>query len=663
MDPYNSQILYAGTGEGYFGFDNILGDGIYKTINGGQSWNHLDSAFISNTINDIVISKVNSNTIYAATVTGVLKSNDAGQTWANILSHTNNGGCLDLEIKNNNSVDYLFVSCGTLGEATVYRNTNAINTPNSWLPVLVPDPNRGRTTLAIAPSNQQVVYALSASNETDPDKKDGLYKVYKSTTSGSSWFVPVDNNTTDKPSRALLSEPISTSYIECGFGSQNYYSNQGWHNNSITVDPLDEDRIWAGGVALFRSDDGGFTWGEASYWPSLSSDQYVHADIHSIVFHPNYNGSSNTTLLVANDGGIFKTTNANDAVASTEYAFPDSPLCGSQYIEVNWQKLNNGYAVTQFNHGAIFPSGDSYWGGTQDNGFLWGSQATGLDWQRILGGDGSHVEINKDNSNILYANTIGMNFRKSINAGVSFQSATNGFLNFSALFVNPFAIDPNNQQRLWIASSEYIYRTDNAADTWSRANSNLLNILGSALAVSPINSDLVLVGTASGNIHKTLNATTATASTIWSVSTPRGGHVTSLTFNPNNDNEVIATYGSLHGGAHIWKSTDAGDTWFAIDGSGFNSVPNIPVLSLAYDSLNTDIMFAGTDLGVLITYDGGENWSNANANVLPKTPTEHLAFVDTPQFTGIYAFTYGRSVYRMTVDANLDDLIFMDGFE
>ena len=99
MDPYNSQILYAGTGEGYFGFDNILGDGIYKTINGGQSWFHLDSDFISNTINDIVISKVNSNSIYAATVTGVLKSNDAGETWTNILSHTDNGGCLDLEIK------------------------------------------------------------------------------------------------------------------------------------------------------------------------------------------------------------------------------------------------------------------------------------------------------------------------------------------------------------------------------------------------------------------------------------------------------------------------------------------------------------------------------------------------------------------------------------
>jgi len=663
MDPVDSQILYAGTGEGYFGHNSIEGDGIYKTTDGGNSWSHLDSSLINHTVNDIVISYANNNNIYAATAHGVFKSTDGGATWLHEINDSSDGGCLDIEIKKEHHVDYLFVSCGTLGEATIYRNINAMDSQNFWQVVMSGDPDMGRTTLAIAPSNQDVVYALSASNETDPDKIHGLYAVYKTTDNGNSWSTRTHNQVSDKPSRALLSEPVRTSFVECGFGSTNAYSSQGWHNNSITVDPMDENKVWAGGVSLFRSDDAGFFWGLASYWPGRSSDHYVHADIHDIVFHPNYDGVNNTTLFVANDGGIFKTDNPNANVATTANAFPDPPLCGPFFIDVDWQSLNNGYAVTQFNHGAVFPDGDEYWGGTQDNGFLKGSQSTGLQWQLISSGDGSHVEINDQNTDILYANSIGMNFKKSVDGGQSFNRATNGFLNFSALFVNPFTKDPMNQNRLWISSSDYIYRSDDAANSWQRVNSGLLTNTGSALAVSPMNSDLVLVGTTLGGVYKTEVGTTADSSTVWSMSSPRIGHISSLTFNPFNDNEVIATFSTFYGDYNIWKSSDAGESWVAISGNGNNAVPNIPVLSLTYNTLNTDIMFAGTDLGVLITYDGGENWNNANGGVIPKVPVEHITFVDGPEFTGVYAFTYGRSVYRLPVDINLSDLIFENSFE
>src|SRR6185503_7295225 len=104
---------------------------------------------------------------------------------------------------------------------------------------------------------------------------------------------------------------------DCGFSppGPNQYFNQGWYDAAIAVDPVNPDRVWVCGIDLFRSDDGGANWGLASYWWG-SGSTFTHADQHAIVFHPQYNGTSNRTLFVAGDGGLFRTTNALAATAT-----------------------------------------------------------------------------------------------------------------------------------------------------------------------------------------------------------------------------------------------------------------------------------------------------------------------------------------------------------
>ena len=243
MDPANPNILYAGTGEVYASWS---GNGVFKTTDGGASWAQLaTTAFTANNSNfiyvsDIVVSPSNSQRVYAATGTGVWRSIDGGANWTQVLnpniSNQFRGACTDLAIRTDTTgkaSDYIFAACGIYDQATVYRNTNA-NGGGTWEAVLT-QANMNRTSLAIAPSNQNIAYALSADAISD---FSGLpHALFRSTTGGGpgSWTA-----------RVRTTDPIAN----C-FGSQSRY------NNAIAVDPVNENRVWTGFQTLSRSDDGG----------------------------------------------------------------------------------------------------------------------------------------------------------------------------------------------------------------------------------------------------------------------------------------------------------------------------------------------------------------------------------------------------------------------
>ena len=667
MDPANTDVLYAGTGEGFFNADRVRGAGIFKTTNGGDNWFRLNTTDTSDFffVNDLVVSPGDSNYVYAATSTGLFQSDDAGQTWTQTLVATEFGGCLDLEAKSDQGVDYIFAACGTFAQSNIYRNVDAQNNPNDWVSVFT-DPNAGRISLALAPSNEDVIYGLAASIQGGNPYNNGLYAVIRSNDSGDNWNIQVDNTSTDKLSTVLLSNPIIAFLVECGFGPTNQFFNQGWYDNIIRVDPLDPDIVWAGGIDLFRSDDGGATWGIASAWYFDPTDpEYAHADNHGLVFHPDFNGTTNTVLFATGDGGVFRTDNSRDQVATTANSAPNVAICpdanGIPTNDVTWVNLNNGYDVTQFYNGTVYPSGDRYFGGTQDNGTLRGDDAGAGTWEEIFGGDGGYVAVNPDNTDVLYVETTRISIRKSVDGGANFAAATNGITD-NGLFINPFIMDGNNPDRLWTVGG-FAWRTDDAADNWVRANDGFGGANGSAIATAPGNADRVVIGTTSGAIFRTETATTDNDTSSWASSTPRAGFVSSVTFKPDDPNVVFATYSTFDGGAHVWKSEDAGATWTASDGAGFFSVPNVPVHDLTFDPLNTDVIYLGTDIGVLISTDGGQNWFDGNQGVFPRTVVEEITYVETPNFSGVYGFTHGRSTFRLSVRAPIPDLIFADGFE
>jgi len=323
FDPSDSRTIYAGTGEGYFREDvrgtnlPITGDGIFVTHDGGGNWTQLASTIDDDFhfVNDLAVSAHDPHHVYAATRSGVWRSLDSGATWKNVLPTTVKGGCLDLAIRNDTANDFVLASCGTFAQATVYRAT-AAETDAAWESVLT-DPHMARTSIAIAPSNPNVVYALAACNGGDGCFDQGLFAVFRSTQGGAAgtWTTQATASTA-APTSYLLSNTFS---VACN-ASNAPGATMGWHANVIAVDPADANRVWAGGVDLFRSDDGGKTWGLGSYWwvdPGPTTPTFAHADHHVIAFDPRFDGAGNQRMFDANDGGVFVTDNARATVASS----------------------------------------------------------------------------------------------------------------------------------------------------------------------------------------------------------------------------------------------------------------------------------------------------------------------------------------------------------
>jgi len=626
FDPANPRVIYAGTGEGYFREIirgtalPIRGNGIFVTNDAGATWQQLPSTNNSNFdfVNDLVVSTHDPHRLYAATRSGVWRSSDSGVTWTVVLPTAVNGGCLDLAFRGDTNNDYLLASCGTFAQATVYRNP-AAETSAGWNAVLT-DPNMGRTSLAFAPSNPLVAYALAASNAPGPGGRfsQGLLAFYRSDDGGQTWRAQLRNTSSDHLSTLLLTNPATDSSFTCGnFGT---VDNMGWYSNTIAVDPRDENRVWAAGVDLFRSDDGGRSFRLASFWWANSAAAFVHADQHSIVFDPKYDGVRNQTMFATNDGGVTRTDNARAAVSDE--------ACSSSRSAVVFRSLSHNYGATQFYNGQPFPGGRTVVAGAQDNGTLVGGQDATDSWFRNYGGDGGYVAIDPVDPSIVYVESQHANIYRlgPLQADLTLDGDT--------LFITPFLLDPNDRTRLWSGGRTVARHSGNS---WTTASTQLDGQV-SALAVTRGNSNVMLAGTNSGTIYRTTNATTATSSTVWTPSKPRDGFVSSITIAAN---VIYATYAGF-GGTHVWRSLDGGAVWQPLDGEGEAAIPDIPVHALAFDAAH---LYIGTDLGIFISTDSGAHWSAEES--FPRVITESIALGRGPNGNALFAFTHGRGAWRV----------------
>jgi len=662
MDPEDPATLYAGTGEGYFrevvrGTSLPLrGGGIFKTTDAGATWELLEKTRKASFqwVNDLVVSPLSSKRIYAATRKGVYRSTNAGRRWRRILKPGARGGCMDLVLSTVAGADELFASCGTLDQATVYRNPRAEDA-KEWQAVLS-EPGMGRTSLAIAPSNPSVMYALSASNVPGPggNFEQALHAVFRSTGGGlaGTWEARLRNSGGRKVDRVILSNPIVAFVEECGFEGSNTFFSMGWYVNLIAVDPLNADRVWVAGVDLFRSDNGGASFNPVTYWWDTSgAPTFVHADHHAVVFHPK-NGKR---LYSLNDGGIYELRNPRAATSSDPLA-----VCSPDSNGGDWNSLNTNYGVTQFYHGSAAPDATWFVAGAQDNGTILGREDRGPNGTlRIFGGDGGYSAIDPGNPQVVYATVQNGPVMKSRNGGLTFSRRTFGISdldtndtgNFRAvgpnfLFISPLVMDLNEPLRLWLGGRR-LWRTDDGAVSWSAASEVFPGgAKVSAIAVEPGRSNHVIVGTDNGWIHNNDRAVLAGEAEEWQGVQPRAGFVSSIAFDPANPDTVYATYATFDGD-HVWKSEDAGETWIALDGRGSGALPDLPVHSIVVDPGRPEQLFLGTDLGVFVSLDGGSSWG-VEGSGLPPVVTEWISHVETPEGERyLFAFTHGRGAWRL----------------
>jgi hypothetical protein len=669
LDPRNANTLYAGTGEGFFNGDAVRGAGILKSTDGGETWAQLPSTATPDFhyVQKIVITRGASQRIYAATRTGVFRSTDGGGNWTKVLDGTAVNGCMDLAVQSDRALPYVFAACGTFAQGTIYRALDSASASQAWTPVLS-TAGMGRTSLALAPSNQNIIYALSASIATGTFN-NGLLAVYRSNTSGAtgSWTTQVDNTSPVTLNRLLLSNPVFAVLSQCGFGAGAFF-NQGWYDNFIAVDPADPEIVWAGGIDAFRSNDGGRNWGQASHWWFTRGvdAEYAHADHHGVVFHPQYNGTTNKRMYNVSDGGIFVTNDARAPISqSPDPITPASPVCGNTPAgHLVWGEKNNGYRVTQFYHGTHYPDGNTFFGGTQDNGTVRGTVGSPDAWSTIRGGDGGYVAVVPTNTNILFAENTGLSIQRSTNGGASFAAFSGGITEAAGnfLFITPFLQDSTNPNVMWIGGATP-WRTTSATAVpgpgapWAQAGPFFGSRI-SAWGVSPLNNNRVYAGTGSGGgvanncrVFTTGTGLTSTATTAWTSSKVRADacFISWVEPDPVVAGRVYATISTFNGPApavgHVFRSDNFGATWTSIDGSGATGIPDVPVHAIAVDPTDNQRLYVGTDIGVFVSLDGGANWARENtgfANVI----VESLSIKNTaPRY--LFAYTHGRSVYRV----------------
>lgn len=554
IDPWNPDIMYLATGDGFGA--STYSVGILKTIDGGNTWNTTGLSYSMaayRQVSRILIDPTNPNTLLAAASNGIFRSTDAGATWTNVQT----GGFKDMEFKPGDP-NTVYAS-----GVEFYRSTD---NGQSWSKVTTGLPvaaNVSRIATAVSPANPSVVYLIVGL----PAPNYGTEGFYRSANSGVSF--------------SKLSTPA--------------LGNQQWYDLALNASPTNADEVIVGGQLDFRrSINGGTTWAQ--------NGGNTHVDYHDVVF----TGSS--TYFMANDGGIYKTTNSGGI----------------------WTNLSNGLEISQmygFGQSATTPY--LMLQGWQDNGT---NRFNGSSWSHVLGGDGMLCFIDRTNDNNMWASTQNGGLVRSTNGGATWQGATNG-INETGPWVTSWLQDPVTPTTLY-SGFVNVWRSTNSGGNWTKIStfSNTGTVI--TLAVSPANNQVIWVSKPDG-LYRTING-----GTNWTKMTGiPSGTITGIACSNTDPNKVWITYSGFSNTNKVFTSSNQGATWNNISAS----IPNVPVNCITYVNNSNDAIYIGTDLGVFYK-DASLNVWEPFWNGLPNVMVTQLA-VYYP--TGkLRASTYGRGMWE-----------------
>lgn len=592
-NPAGDVTIYAGTGEptllpggipGISGVPFYKGIGVLKSTDSGATWNPTgtlpspgnDRFYVMLIDPTSVTANPTTTIVYAGGAPGGLyKSTNGGATWQLMLSGTITGLALD---PTNSTIVYAAVS-----NQGIYKYDPATNMWNTF--------NAGFAT----PFPQLILIAIGQSApHTMYAKLDQTVYVYNTATSN--W--------------QSLGNHGGTTY--------------GFWNNVLGVDPQNSNIIFAGGIAMERSSDGGATWQPAGA---------LHSDQHALVF----DSTNHLNVYVGDDGGVYRGV------------YPTATSAGT------WAKVSDGLVLTQFNQVGMSSAGpDIVGGGCQDNGT--NRTVGGLTWDPILGADGGDLVIDPSNPYILYAETEDGSISKSINGGASFTSASSGFS--GGPWVTPIALDPNSPAEpnrvLFAGGNSQVYRTTNSAGSWTPSSPALSGPV-TAITLAPSSSAVVYAGTFAGSVWRSSDngATMAnwkniTVGTIAGSATLPSRWLMHIAVDRTNPDIVYLAFNGFNSvtpttPGHVFRGTST-DGWVTWQWQNISSnLPDIPVNAIAVDLTSSTTLYIGTDIGVFRTTDGGLSWSDFGAG-LPNVVISDLGLNATGDV--LRAATYGYGMFE-----------------
>ncbi|MEI8047238.1 MAG: T9SS type A sorting domain-containing protein [Bacteroidota bacterium] len=680
--PGKHHIWYYGTGELLSTTDrNIstnartigIGNGIYKSTDNGASWQPLAATQVVSQANLLEVFQgvwrivtdpvsMNKDIVYAACYGAIMRSENGGLSWEVTLGDLENKSfATDLAITSDGvlyaALSSFCMSVEPPGKAGIWRSTDGINW-NKITPDGFPQDNRV-TKLALAPSNEKVMYVFTESQSPDlnpfngyPNSVNTFWKMTWNTNTNS----PVwENRTHGMPGR--------------GDGSINNFPFSfvvyGGYTFTMGVKPDNENVVFIGGMNLYRSVNGFadslMTTYLGGYPYDMDSLHQLHPDQHGIAFLP----SDPAVMFMANDGGIYLTNN-----------------CMSDSSSMSWERLNNKLTTTQFysvaiDHGS---SGDDWvLGGLQDN-----------NWYYTVTDDPSELWFNVDICYDGFATCVAPDWEYCALSAYSGNVWTTRFDNsmhttdiFPQLpdtllkyydpvmgsntlfpFYQNFALDPNNYETFYLPTITSIWRKDNlkaaAYDTSLRNSgwSHLSNVnVGSAseiscLAISKVPANRLYYGTNLGKVFRLdgANSGNPIPVNITGVNFPANGFVAYIDINPDNADHLMVTF-SNYGVQSLFHSADGGNTWASVGGNleqnadGSGDGPSIRCTKLLTFQ-GEKIIFAGTSCGLFSTTElNGDStiWIKEGSTTIGNVMVD---MIDTRQTDGFIAIgTHGNGVY------------------
>jgi len=612
MDPNNSNTLYLGLGDPFDG----TGIGLVKTTDGGSTWSapvYLGSATV---ITSLIVAPTNSSIVLATTNAGVFRSSDGGSSWAQLSLPTGQaatpygwslawtgGNSFAVSVEANPAA-----SSGTTDGQIHYTTDNGA----TWAKASGVSKTSGvaRITVASAPSARSTLYAMAA--KPFATSTADLADIFKSTNGGQSWTAL---SVTSKRYTNRNNESSSVSTLLNG---------QGWYNHLVAIDPVNANTAYFGGALLLaKTTDGGVKFSQRTNWLAQFSLPYVHADFHAATM------TASGTLYVGSDGGMFKSTDG----ATT---FSDA--------------LNVGIATHLiYSVGSSQSNSNAVIGGFQDNGTRVRSGATST-FNQYIGGDGFGSDINRSNANTMLGSLYYSRIYKSTDGGLTFASACSGISECNNSSTAPFNTGiaawqgdaTGNTVFTW--ANLKAYKSTNYAGAWTALGTSGLPTTSFAIrgvGVDTSNVNRVGIAASGGRVYLSTNGGSSWTQTG---ALPNNGlSMSSVSFDPSNANVVYVTSVAANAAvAHVWKSTDFGLNWTAIDGNGFPT--GVPVNQLELDPGSASTLYAATHLGVYRSTDAGASWARFG-NGLPLVNVTDIYL--SPDSSLVRAATFGRGFWQL----------------
>lgn len=626
INPDSPNILYAATGEGITAVNNInnagssfssssVGAGIFKSTDGGDSWNLLEALDPDDLsdfywVNDLAFDPVNPNIFYA--VTTVTDKDHTAASYGGLFRFTQGG----------DQMEQVFILVGSTAPPNaycVYINPNdrsnifvgygaglymTQDTGNTWVnnglmpgfPLFA-----GRVEIGMSESNANTVYALCSGSGMN----NGM--IMRSLDKGMEW---------DTMSSGLT---LFT----------NSLANAGGYHNTIWVDPADDDNLLVGGINLWKSTNAGATITQISEHNNHSAGLSAHADHHIIVAAQDFNTITNPKVFTGNDGGVASTDNYKTATTNS-----------------GWNLLSTGLSITQFYDSDIDGNNPhEIIAGSQDNG-TWESDDGGATWTQVGFGDGGFCGLSKSALDPRYLSSQFGDFKATFPPLVGYQNYFDLQTVDNAPFIAEMEIYPNSGEYILVGGDDLWHVYHGLSGAESKNVSPRTAISGEFITAIEISEDssIVLVGYKNGDLYINENGT---AGSWMPLNLPETGVITDIALHPTNPDKIFVTLGAYRDD-NIWFTNTGGTTWEERS----LGIPALHINTVAWHPDQSNWAYVGSDMGVFATENNGNAWSVQPAHGSSEGPVNtevtHLQFTqnNTYQEHWLVATTYGRGLWK-----------------